>query len=239
MLVNPVTRLPLLEETILATTRYLEALTFLSDEDCQQPSALPGWTRGHVITHLARNADGLGNLLRWAQTGQEMLMYPSRAVRDAQIEEGAARTADELRADASASAGRFVQAANEVHSDRLGHLVKRMGDGELFPAHRVGSLRRTEVEVHHADLLLDYGPRDWPVDFTRDLLERRTEDMQASGPGMTWLVEDAGERVVIAGGGPEVHGLAADFAWWAIGRGGGQGLSVTGGAPLPTIASWR
>jgi maleylpyruvate isomerase len=32
-------------------------------------SGLPGWTRGHLLTHVARNADALRNLLTWARTG--------------------------------------------------------------------------------------------------------------------------------------------------------------------------
>ena len=35
------------------------------------PSRLPGWSRGHVLSHLARNADALVNLLTWARTGIE------------------------------------------------------------------------------------------------------------------------------------------------------------------------
>ncbi len=49
------TAIPHLEEMVLATTRYLGALTDLTDEDMRAPSQLPGWSRGHVVTHLARN----------------------------------------------------------------------------------------------------------------------------------------------------------------------------------------
>jgi maleylpyruvate isomerase len=34
------------------------------------PSALPGWSRAHVLTHVARNADAMINLLTWARTGR-------------------------------------------------------------------------------------------------------------------------------------------------------------------------
>src|SRR5256885_15091039 len=61
-----------------------------------EPSLLPGWTRGHVLTHVARNGDGLGNLLRWARTGTETPMYASREARRADIEAGAGRSAAEI-----------------------------------------------------------------------------------------------------------------------------------------------
>lgn len=233
------TRMPHLEETILATTRYLAALTDLTDEDCRAPSALPGWSRGHVITHLSRNADGLSNLLHSAQTGVEHPMYSSTESRNADIERGAVRSAEELREDASASAGRFLQAANELHRDHLEAPVVRMAGADPFPVHRVGMLRWTELEVHHADLLIGYTAADWPEAFTHAHLEKRHEELVASGPPMTWKLTDTGETLTVAGGGPVIHGTAADLVWWAIGRGHGEGLAVEEGAPLPKIEKWR
>ena len=234
---NPVHAMPQLEETILATTRYLAALTELSDEDCRSPSLLPGWTRGHVISHLSRNADGMCNLLHWAQTGVETPMYASDEQRDLDIEAGAGRSAEELRADASASCGRWLQAANEVHSNHLEALVSRTPGSPPFPAYRVGRLRRTEIEVHHADLDIGYTARDWPADFTRHLLDRRNRELTADGVSMTWRLTDLDETVVIGDGGTEVTGTAADLAWWLIGRGSGAGLSTASG-DLPTIGRW-
>ncbi len=45
-----------------------------------------------MITHLSRNADGLVNLLHWAQTGVETTMYVSDEKRDADIAAGAGRS---------------------------------------------------------------------------------------------------------------------------------------------------
>jgi maleylpyruvate isomerase len=58
----------------------------LTDDQAGEPSLLPGWSRGHVLTHLARNADGLHNLLIWARTGAETPQYPSWDVRELAIE---------------------------------------------------------------------------------------------------------------------------------------------------------
>ena len=46
------------------------------------------WTRAHLLTHFARNADSLGNLLAWAETGVEQPMYGSGMARDDDIEAG-------------------------------------------------------------------------------------------------------------------------------------------------------
>jgi maleylpyruvate isomerase len=235
--VNNVTRLPQLEEAILATTRYLAALTELTDDDCRAPSALPGWSRGHVIAHLSRNADGLSNLLHWAQTGVETTMYVSIESRDADIEAGSGLSADELRADASASCGRFLQAANEVHRSQLSAMVARTPGSPPFEAYRVGGLRRNEVEIHHADLLIGYTAHDWPADFTRHLLDRRAAELAEDGHAMTWRVTDLAEPIVVGAGGTEVRGSAADLAWWLIGRGTGEGVTAEEG-DLPTIGKW-
>ena len=37
-----------------ATSRLLATATALSDAQVREPSSLPGWTRGHVLTHIAR-----------------------------------------------------------------------------------------------------------------------------------------------------------------------------------------
>ncbi len=55
--------LPEIDETLLATTRYLQALTVLDDESVRRPSVLPGWSRAHVVAHLSRNADAFTGVL--------------------------------------------------------------------------------------------------------------------------------------------------------------------------------
>jgi maleylpyruvate isomerase len=152
------TAIPHLQEMVVGTTRYLGALGGLSDDAMQGRSLLPGWTRGHVVTHLSRNADAFCNLLHWAETGEPQYMYHSREQRDADIERGAGRPAVELRADASASAGRLLQALNELDVRHEDVEVARAPGGETFPARMVATLRWVEVEIHHADLDAGYTP---------------------------------------------------------------------------------
>ena len=81
-----------------ATRRLLRTTAAITDEQARAPSHLPGWTRGHVLTHLARNADGLCNLLVWARTGVATPQYASYEDRDAGIAAGAGRPAARLYA---------------------------------------------------------------------------------------------------------------------------------------------
>ena len=79
------------ERVDVASARVLATAAGISDEQAREPSSLPGWSRGHVLTHLARNADGLRNLLIWARTGVVTPQYPSFEVRNQEIEAGAGR----------------------------------------------------------------------------------------------------------------------------------------------------
>jgi maleylpyruvate isomerase len=90
-----------------ATVRLLRTVDGLSDEDVRRPSLLPGWTRGHVLTHLARSAGALGNLLEEARTGVPTAAYASQQARDEAIEQGAGRSAAELRDDVTTAAEKF------------------------------------------------------------------------------------------------------------------------------------
>src|ERR1700728_1987632 len=82
-----------------STGRLLAGTAAITDARAREPSSLPGWSRGHLLTHLARNADGLRNLLIWARTGVVTPQYPSVEARDEEIEAGAGRPARELAAD--------------------------------------------------------------------------------------------------------------------------------------------
>ena len=60
---------------------FLDRLATLSDDALREPSALPGWSRAHVVSHFSRNALALMNLLDWARTGVATPMYPSMEAR--------------------------------------------------------------------------------------------------------------------------------------------------------------
>ena len=235
---EPSSALPHLDETAAATSRYLEALTVLTDEDMRAPSLLPGWSRGHVVTHVARNADGLRNLLVWARTGVETPQYPSWEQRNRDIDSGADRRHAALLADSRASAERFLDEVANVTGEQWEVPVRTLSSDRFFPARDVLKSRRTEVEVHHADLGAGYSPAEWPEDFVRMLIGR-VQDDRADGPSMVLSSTDIdGLWKFGRGQGPEISGPAAELAWWLIGRGDGAGLGSSVGE-LPQLPKWR
>ena len=56
--------------------RLLGTLEALDDATARHPSRLPDWTVGHVLTHLARNADSHVHILGAAMRGDAVEQYP-------------------------------------------------------------------------------------------------------------------------------------------------------------------
>jgi maleylpyruvate isomerase len=226
-----------LSEINAATERLMTTVRGFTDDDIAAPSLLPGWTRGHVLTHIARNADGLRNLLTWAATGVETPQYASSEQRNADIEAGARRSAAEQLADLQTSAVLFAEAVYAVPANRW-HVIVRWLAGNERPARAILSARLREVEIHHVDLGADYTQADWPPDFADRLLDRivpvfAQRDMEP----VTLTSTDTGRTWHIGLGGVRASGATADLAAWLIGRADGHTLSVEGGS-LPKPPPW-
>ena len=82
-----------------SVARFLDTAQALTDDDLRRGSALPGWTRGHVLTHVAQAAELRAGLLRAARAGRVGVQYPSEQARAEAIEAGALRPAALIRAD--------------------------------------------------------------------------------------------------------------------------------------------
>ena len=115
--------------------------------------------------------------------------------------------------------------------------MARIPGAPTFPVRRVGAMRRTEVEVHHADLGVGYTAADWPGDFVDHLLKRRTRELTAAGRQVALTLEDRDRHIVIGDGGPHVRGATADVVWWLLGRGSGERLACSE-PRLPELGRW-
>ncbi|MFB7086743.1 maleylpyruvate isomerase family mycothiol-dependent enzyme [Streptomyces sp. NPDC056296] len=212
-----------------ATERLLNAVGKLDNASVTESSRLPGWTRGHVLAHLARNADALVNVLEGRP------MYVSGEARDADIERDAPRPLDAQLTDVRESAVRF-QDASAALAD-WSRTVELRG-GITDSASRLPFRRWVEVELHHVDLGIGYELEDLPAQFT----ERETDFLAARFAGHpdvppTRLTD--GTRAWSTGreaGEPEVTvtGPPADLLGWLAGRREGTALSAEGG-PLPSL----
>jgi len=161
-----------LDELAGATDRLLLTVDALTEHDLRGQSLLPGRTRAHVLTHLARNADGLANLAEAARTGEDRPMYAGgRGGRDADIEAGAPRHVGDVRLDLAESAERLLEAFAGFPEDGLGREVT-LTSGATAYGWEIPLLRVREVQIHHVDLDLGYTPADWTPEFAGRTLDQ-------------------------------------------------------------------
>jgi len=210
-------------------------------DDLSGPSRLPGWTRGHVVTHVARNAEALSRLLTWARTGIETPMYPSAQARDTDIEAGAARPQAEQLDDLRCTGAAFAATAQQLSAEHWAATVgTRHGP---VRARSVPWARVRELWLHLVDLGVDVGagvqidamPADIATVLVRDLadwmhtrvaarIELRSPD---SGPVSFGPVSAVPVRV---------SGTVQQLAGWLTSRCVGAQLRAPTG--LPALPPW-
>ncbi|HEX5016909.1 MAG TPA: maleylpyruvate isomerase family mycothiol-dependent enzyme [Actinomycetes bacterium] len=202
------------------------------------PSELPGWTRAHVVGHLAGNALGLINLVTWASTGTEQPMYPSPESRAAEIDRRAALAWDVLLAELD-SAVQALQDALEHLTEPVATRVVRMTSGAPLNVADIAATRIREVQIHRVDLGAGYPPSSWSTAFTlrtcgelasfflkhRDVPVRV---LRASDTGRCWEVGSKG---------PDLLGAEAELLAWLIGR-PSSGLRTSDGTEAPEAPTW-
>ena len=223
-----------MEEGRAAHRRLQATLDGLVAGDARRPSRLPGWTLGHVLTLLARNADSHVRILAAAGRGEVADQYAGGPEgRAADIEAGAGRPEDELVVDVLQASHRLEEAWAATPAEVWAKGWGRMAAGDC-PASELPFRRWREVEVHHADLGLAFGWQDWTAAYVErelavtitDLPTRlppgRGVRLEATDSGAVWNVPDeVGDRVTVAT--PSRRLLA-----WLIGREAGPDLP-----PLP------
>ena len=147
-----------------AHARLLVTAEGLAAGQVRAPSRLPGWSVGHVLSHLARNAEGHARRLEAALAGQDLPRYPGGpSQRDADIAAGAGRSAAELSAHLAETTSRLEDVWARSAAAGWPHAELRGDDS--WPTTASPARRLREVEVHHSDLGLGYEPARWPDEY--------------------------------------------------------------------------
>lgn len=182
--------------------RRLEAVVAgLTEADVRRPSLLPGWSVGHVLTHLARNADSHVRRAEAARRGEWVEQYPGGpGARDAAIEAGAGRPRAVLVEDVTTSARR-VEAAWVDLPAAAWAVPSADAGGRRRALAELPARRWQEVEVHLVDLDAGTTWADWPDAFVAEWLPRLR-------------AEQGGPAADVAG----AFGRPADELAWRYGR---------------------
>ncbi len=229
-----------LDEMAAATDRLLTRVDGLTAPACREPSLLPGWTRGHVLTHVARNADAVTNLVLAAVTGDGRPMYPGGPdSRDREIEDGAGRQLGDLRLDLAESAERLLAAFADFPAEARERQVV-MRSGATAYGWELPRIRTREVEIHHVDLDAGYGPDDWDPEFAARTLDQLAGLFRHGRdcPVGTLVAVDRDASWEVAADGPALSGSAAALAAWLTGRSPGDGLTLSDAGQVPPAPRW-
>jgi maleylpyruvate isomerase len=219
-----------------ATGQLFRSLERLTDDLARAETALPGWTRGHVLTHLARNADAHLRVSDAALDGLFYSMYEGGdEARNRGIEEGAGRPASVLARDVRTTAARLEAHWNQI-ADKEWDLPSEKTDGNVPPrkiSDRV-ALRWREVEVHHVDLALGYTPANWsqayvnldlpviinamPAKATKDTPRLMSWFLRDDSTGNAWIVSARGIRPGVGSATHTLHAPGHSLLAWLLGR---------------------
>jgi maleylpyruvate isomerase len=201
-----------------AHVRLLVAVSGLDDAGDRAPSALPAWTVGHVVAHLARNADSHAGLFRAAARGAVADQYPGGAEqRAADIAAGAGRPARVLYDDLAEACTGLEISWDACPADAWAAGRGRVSGGAEVTLGELVFRRWREIEVHHVDLAVGYSCDDWPAAYVRKELARQV--MRWRGTHAMGLTELPAAALAL----PPPRRLA-----WLLGR-----LPVPGLPPAP------
>jgi maleylpyruvate isomerase len=229
-----------------AAQRLTRTVDGFHGDDWASPSLLSGWTRAHVVAHLALNAEAMARLVHAvvADSPSDAMpaMYDSDAQREGDIQELARADPSEIRERLLGGTTVLHQAFTAVPEDTWSTRVERTPGGLSLRVSSLPSMRVREVEVHHVDLGVGYTTRRWPPSFSVllvDAMTRRLEpphrfEIRPLDADRTWVLGPGsdGDR-----DGAVVTGPVADLGWWLTGRPAPETLSCSRGE-LPEIGDW-
>jgi maleylpyruvate isomerase len=237
-----------LARVVESTAQLLATAEQFDDAAVREPSLLPGWSRGHVLTHAARNADALARLLTWAATGTVTPMYASPQARDAEIAAGSGRSAEQLLTDLREASEHFAVLAARMEPEHWTARIEARRGGPQ-PAAWVPWWRLEEVLVHHVDLDAAYSPAHWPRSFTEPELAMVTARFNnpvftPDSPAFRLHAEDSDDWYGVRAdpqdaSAPLVRGPSAALFAWLVGRSDGDGLNVEPHGALPEPPEWK
>ena len=208
----------------------------LADDELGKPTKCEGWTRAHVIAHLALGADAMTNLATWAVTGQETPAYDSREKRDADIEAAAQRTAAELASDLEQANARLLEAFQALKDGMRVETLPTLFSGEIN-AFSLPARRTTELIVHHDDLDTTWEWHEADPDSILDAIEVCVRRLQVhpDSPGLQ-IVAGEGDEWTVGDGAYRIEGYYDELLPFLARAQVEEGLQYEG--ELPKLPPW-
>ena len=216
-------------------TARLEATTERLD-DVAAPSLCEGWSRGHVLTHLARNGEGIAALVRAAVDDSGETMYASAEARDADIDAGAGRPVDEQARDVRDTAAAVGAELRRLRPEHGETRLERVPGVRFIPARHLPFMRLREVVYHHVDLDAGFGFADVDAPLLVVFLDDEVKRLRRCDPAPDLTIRTTeGDEWTVGLGTTTVSGDRASVLGW-LARGLTDGVSAD---PLPHLPEGR
>lgn len=212
----------------------------LTDPDIKAPSELPGWSRGHVLAHIAGISNAMARQLEYAARGESIELYDGGYEgRTQAIEMAAGHSAAEHRADVSAALERALRAFDSLNGSAGWQQPISYRGGVAFDG---GLALWRELVIHASDLDAGRGPETW----NRPFCEHLFDFLAARVPeGQRFVLQPLGLPPVAIGSGARstaVGGMLTDLAAWLAGRtptlGSLRATAAADGVDLPDLLPW-
>jgi len=219
----------------------------LSDEDVKAPSALPGWTRGHVLAHLTGISVAMARQLEYAARGETIELYDGGMDgRNKAIDMAAGHDAATHLADLTAALERAVTTFDALpgikdsSANRTGWYAPITYRGGVVLDGGLALWR--ELVIHTSDLLTGRGPETWSRQFCEHLFDFLAARVQ---PDDKLVLQPLGLPPVSIGSGNRstvISGMITDIAAWLAGReptlGSLRASAAADGVDLPALLPW-
>ncbi|QSZ48469.1 maleylpyruvate isomerase family mycothiol-dependent enzyme [Arthrobacter sp. D5-1] len=227
------------EELHKAAGTVTRILAKLDDSSVAEPSELPGWTRGHVLAHLAGISNAMARQLEYARRGETGELYDGGMDgRNKAIALAAGHSLTEhteaVTTAMDAAIAAFDALGPEDWQARIAYRDGTVLDGGL-------ALWR-ELTIHASDLGVGFGPETWNRPFCEHLigfLAARVPDTYK------FVLQPTGlpQRTIGSGGTSiAITGMLTDIAAWLAGRepslGSLRATAAADGVDLPDLLPW-
>jgi maleylpyruvate isomerase len=221
----------------------------LTEADVPAESALPGWTRGHVLAHITGISNAMARQLEYAARGETVELYDGGYEgRTKAIDMSAGHTLEQHRADLDSALQRALRAFDSLDAVDAGAGDAAAGGWSAPISYRGGAVLDgglalwRELVIHASDLNTGRGPETWSRQFCEHLFTflaaRVPEDQKL-------VLQPLGlPRVTIGTGGRSivVNGMVTDIAAWLAGRepslGSLRASAAADGVDLPELLPW-
>ncbi|MET3923248.1 maleylpyruvate isomerase family mycothiol-dependent enzyme [Arthrobacter sp. UYEF20] len=229
----------LLEELRRAADVVAGVTAKLTERDVPAPSELPGWTRGHVLAHIAGIANAMARQLEFAARGESTELYDGGFEgRTRAIEMAAGHGIEEHRADVETALERALRAFGALDAAGWQARITYRG-GVVFDG---GLALWRELVIHATDLGTGRGPETWSRPFCEHLFDFLAARVPA---GERLVLQPLGLPPVAIGTGGKstvINGMLTDIAAWLAGRnptlGSLRATAAADGVDLPELLPW-